>query len=419
MMEIKRKRFFKYWTGLLFFLFSQGLYSQTFYHCPDIIGIGSYNIKSVQDRIMFRGRDTLVIGAHNDFDCFSNSIIDLPNIRMIDFYPINDREFLMIDDYTNLIIYDIISKEIKRVVMTQDDGMYEIRRYKSSTYISGYYGKYFVNVDDLTTDSWQEVTIPIPTEGYIIEMNFINEDFFVFGLGIENTYKGGIAITYDGGVNWRVDTIGFDVRITDVEYLGNNYLVATDNRGSVYISDDMGETWAKKKIHPELNHANESQVVGTDIYVAGGNVDDTGNHEIAYLFKSNDYGHSWQQIFKSENNRVASYITKDDQNRLYFTTNDGSVFYTIKSVSTAQEEILLDISILPNPVSETFRIGTSSRADRYTGQIRDLNGKVVMTLSEIYPDTIIDISSLPSGIYLLQGKSASGRRFVQKIVKID
>ena len=326
----------------------------------------------------------------------------------------------MIDDYTNLIIYDIIAQEIKRVVMTQEDGMYEIRRYKSSTYISGYYGNYFVNTDDLTTDSWQEVTIPIPTEGYIIEMNFINEDFFVFGLSIEDTFKGGIAITQDGGINWRIDTTGFDVRITDVEYLDNNYLVATDNRGSTYISDDMGETWTKKKIHPELNHAHESQVVGTDIYVVGGNVDDTGNHEIAYLFKSNDYGQSWQQIFKSENNRVASYITKDDQNRLYFTTNDGSVFYTNESVSSAHEVVvMLDISIQPNPVSETFRIATSTGTDRYTAKIRDLNGTVVMTLSEINPDTDIDVSSLSPGIYVLQGEYSDGRRFVQKIVKID
>ena len=167
---------------LSFFLFvcNNSLYSQNFHHCHDIIGIGSYNIKFVRGRIMFRGLDTLVIGAQNDFDCGSNTIIDLPNIRLIDFYPINDREFLIIDDYSNLILYDIISKEIKRVVMTQEDGMYEIRRYKSSTYISGYYGKYYVNTDDLTTDTWLENTIPLPTEGSVFEMEFISDDFFVF-----------------------------------------------------------------------------------------------------------------------------------------------------------------------------------------------------------------------------------------------
>ena len=72
MMEIKSKRFFKCKAILLFYIFCHGLYSQTFHHCPDIIGIGSYNIKFVRDRIMFRGLDTLVIGAQNDFDCGSN-----------------------------------------------------------------------------------------------------------------------------------------------------------------------------------------------------------------------------------------------------------------------------------------------------------------------------------------------------------
>jgi hypothetical protein len=418
-MEMKSNKYIKYTIGLLLFTWSQVANAQTFCHCPDIIGIGSYNIKSVQGRIMFRGRDTLVIGAQNDFDCISNTVIDMTDIGLIDFYPINDREYLIIDSYHNLIIYDIIAKVTKKIVMTQEDGMYEIRRYNSSTYISGYYGKYYVNTDDLATDSWREVTIPLPTEGYILEMNFVNEDFFVFGLGIENTYKGGIAITQDGGINWRVDTIGFDVRITDVEYLGDNHLVATDNVGSVYISDDMGETWIKKKIHPKLNHAYESQVVGTDIYVVGGNLDVTGNHEITYLFKSNDYGHSWQEIFKSENNRVASYITKDDQNRLYFTTNDGSVFYTKESVSSAQDVVLDDISIQPNPAASTFRIASKSGTDRYTVEVRNITGAGVMTISDIYPDTDIDISPLKAGIYLVHGKTEDGRGFLQKLVKVE
>jgi len=419
LMDMNNNKYIKYTVGLFFFVCSHVAYSQTFYHCPEIIGIGSYNIKYINDKIMFRGRDTLVIGAQKDFDCVSNTVIGLSNIRLIDFYPINDRDFLMIDDYHNLIIYDIIAKVIKKVVMTQEDGMYEIRRHKSSTYISGYYGKYYVNTDDLTTDAWREVTIPLPTEGYIFEMKFINEDFFVFGLGIENTYKGGIAITLDGGANWRVDTSGFDVRITDVEYLGDNHLVAIDNVGSVYYSDDMGMTWTKKKIHPDINHSFESEVVGNDIYVAGGNFDDTGNQEIAYLFKSIDYGRSWQEIFKSENNRVASYITKDDQNRLYFTTNDGSVFYTEESVSSAQDVVKHDISIHPNPASASFRIGTKSGIDRYTAHIRDITGAVVMMLSDIYPDTDIDISFLPVGIYIVHGNTDDGRGFVQKLVKVE
>src|SRR5690606_23161271 len=152
-----------------------------------------------------------------EFDCSSNTAIGLPNIRLIDFYPINDYEFLMIDDYDNLIIYDIIAKEIKKVIMTQRDGMYKIRRHKSSTYISGYYGIYFVNHDNITTDIWEKKIIPLSFYGYIHEMKFITDDFFVFGLGIEDTRKGGIAITHDGGATWKVDTTGFEYRISCIE----------------------------------------------------------------------------------------------------------------------------------------------------------------------------------------------------------
>ena len=419
MIEMNTKIYIKYTVGLFLIVCSHVAYSQTFYHCPEIIGIGSYNIKYIHNRIMFRGLDTLVLGAKSDFGCESNTIIGLPNIRLIDFYPINDRDYLMIDDYRDLIVYDINTKVIKKKVMAQEDGMYEIRRYKSSTYISGYYGKYYVNTDDLATDTWREVTIPLPVDGYIPEMKFINDDFFVFGLGIENTYRGGIAITLDGGVSWRVDTTGFDVRIMDVEYLGDNHLVAIDNGGNAYYSEDLGMTWKKKKIHPELNNATDSEVVGKDIYVAGGNIDNTGNHEIAYLFKSIDYGRSWQQIFKSDKNRIAFYITKDDQNRLYFTTFDGSVFYTKESVSSAHDVVMDGISIYPNPVTTSFRMGMTSGTNRYTAQIRDFTGAVVLRLSEVFPDTDIDISSLPVGVYIVQGNSDDGRGFVQKLVKVE
>ena len=408
----------KYTIGFLLFVYSHVAYSQTFYNCPDIIGSNSRNIKYIKERVMFMGYDTLVIGTKNEFDCVSNSVIDLPNIRLIDFYPINNREFLMIDDYNNLIIYDIISKEIKRVVMTQEDGMYEIKRYKSSTYISGYYGKYFVNTDDLTSDTWLEVTIPLAVEGRVFEMEFITDDFFVFGLSRDEV-KGGIAITRDGGANWRVDTTGFEFKISGIEYLGDNQIVVIDNGGSTYYSEDMGMNWSKKRIHTELTHAINSEVVGDDIYVVGGYLEEGGNDEIAYLFKSNDYGQTWQKIFESDINRIAISITKDILNRLYFTTNDGSVFYTKESVSSVQKVVMSDTYIQPNPATSTFRIVSKSVTGRYTVQIRDFTGAIVIALSDIYSDSDIDVSFLPSGIYIVQGKTTDGREFVQKLVKIE
>src|SRR5690606_6298866 len=153
-----------------------------------------------------------------------------------------------------------------------------------------------------TSDTWQEVNIPLPTEGYVFEMEFITDDFFVFGLSRDEV-KGGIAISQEGGANWKVDTTGFEFKISGLEYLENVQLLVIINGGNVNNSDDMRMNWTKKKIDPDLSHSINSEVVGDDIYVVGGNLDETGDHEIAYLFKSNDYGHSWQQIFKGENNR--------------------------------------------------------------------------------------------------------------------
>src|SRR5690606_36012338 len=133
-------------------------------------------------------------------------------------------------DYRDLLVYDIVSKEIKKKVLYYDNGFTTIRRYKNSTYIDGYYGSYFVNHDNLATDTWEEKTIPFLTTEYIYEMNFITDDFFVFTLGRDQG-KGGMAITYDGGNSWKIDTEGFDEVITDVEYLGNDHLVATVYKG--------------------------------------------------------------------------------------------------------------------------------------------------------------------------------------------
>ncbi|MEZ5046113.1 MAG: T9SS type A sorting domain-containing protein [Chitinophagaceae bacterium] len=77
----------------------------------------------------------------------------------------------------------------------------------------------------------------------------------------------------------------------------------------------------------------------------------------------------------------------------------------------------LDLKIFPNPAHENIQIQTSSgifgKATLYDLQTR------VLAENEIYPSHIhhMDISKLPTGIYILQVNHADGRQYTRKILK--
>jgi hypothetical protein len=74
--------------------------------------------------------------------------------------------------------------------------------------------------------------------------------------------------------------------------------------------------------------------------------------------------------------------------------------------------------VSPNPAEREIRIKTSKNPSRSIAAIRivDLSGRIVINYSRIDPNQVLDISNIPSGIYLIQGISHNKLTSTQKLV---
>lgn len=81
------------------------------------------------------------------------------------------------------------------------------------------------------------------------------------------------------------------------------------------------------------------------------------------------------------------------------------------------EENELQPSIYPNPATDYLRIESQTPLEQV--KLTDLAGRVALqqTFRQAHGDVSVDISTLPSGIYLLEAITDDGKRSVQKVVK--
>ena len=74
-----------------------------------------------------------------------------------------------------------------------------------------------------------------------------------------------------------------------------------------------------------------------------------------------------------------------------------------------------NIAIYPNPTSDKIHIVVSENACRC--QIMGLTGNVLQEITPSSPDFDLDLSGLPSGMYLVKVQFADGKMAFKKVVK--
>ncbi len=108
---------------------------------------------------------------------------------------------------------------------------------------------------------------------------------------------------------------------------------------------------------------------------------------------------------------------ENSENELFIVSKDGQV-YRLNGEMLGIDEAAApnDITILPNPASESFVI-KSNKELLSELSVKDLSGKTVLTYSNLNPsEQQIDISELASGIYLVNIKTAAGGNHIEKLV---
>jgi hypothetical protein len=111
---------------------------------------------------------------------------------------------------------------------------------------------------------------------------------------------------------------------------------------------------------------------------------------------------------------VANMLERADSIRSYFNQGAlGACGFPLSTGNSIEKE--KETLIYPNPATDviTIEMGNTEPA---TIEILDITGKVVWMRSGGAPQTTIDISTLPNGVYLVRVRSASQME-VQKIIK--
>jgi hypothetical protein len=107
------------------------------------------------------------------------------------------------------------------------------------------------------------------------------------------------------------------------------------------------------------------------------------------------------------------------------TVGSGEVYYfddiqlgdgTEPGLSIEANDLLIGISVFPNPTANSWTIANANQAD-FNIQIKDVQGKLVSSLNSNRQASIsIDSANFPAGVYFLEITSANQTKTI-KLVK--
>ena len=258
-------------------------------------------------------------------------------------------------------------------------------------------------------------------QGTSIDQSAINQDIIYAG-----TSDGLVWGTSDGGITWNHFTEGLPDRYVssikaspNVE--SNVYVTFSgyrdgDRTPHIFKSDDLGQTWVPINgnlpdlaindvyIYPYRDQ-DEVLFVGTDIGV----------------YFTIDNGVSWDRLgnnmpmvptFDMDLNIEYNQLIAGTYGRSIMTFDLDQIGIT-EVLSSAEELVKGEISIFPNPVSQTLYI-QSEEKNRIDVRLYTFDGRIVQSSSEQNGYSEIDVSNFPSGQYILKVGNQTKTIIIQK-----
>jgi hypothetical protein len=98
-------------------------------------------------------------------------------------------------------------------------------------------------------------------------------------------------------------------------------------------------------------------------------------------------------------------------------TNDVNVTVEFQLITGISDKQLADIKIYPNPTNGIFKVQTNDFKPNEKIELYDILGRPLLTIPINNPETLIDISNLPNGVYTITTPTNAGRKIAHKIVK--
>jgi photosystem II stability/assembly factor-like uncharacterized protein len=208
-------------------------------------------------------------------------------------------------------------------------------------YASGSYSNYkvFRSTDGGVT--WVQKSIPVNASGLDITIDPTDPNVVYVGLtSVLGASANNVIIkSINQGDNWTyfnmisVLPVGYSVVNLTIDPDDNQTIFAIGNEGisnaKVAATFDGGVTWENRTgnlpIGKPLNHL---AIAEQNVFIGGGQL---FGSQVVGVYKSTDYGQSWQNISTSFPNKVSNFILIDptDPNKMYSASEGDGVYYTL------------------------------------------------------------------------------------------
>lgn len=205
-------------------------------------------------------------------------------------------------------------------------------------------------------DTWTELTTLAPSYGQLEVID-------------ENTVYIGDYVTFDGGQNFELH--GFDSYILSYRFFDANTALSVTNLGRVYKTIDAGMNWTE---------------------VSSALIEDLNCCNLFYIL---------------EDKIVATSFRSD-----IYTLDIGNVLQT-----RSYEEDFVPISFYPNPAQENLHFDWQKNINSLQLTIYSSQGQMMKKHQLNQYQKVIDVSSLPQGIYFVHIKADKNKTYIKKLIK--
>lgn len=199
------------------------------------------------------------------------------------------------------------------------------------------------------------------------------------------------------------------------------YITVLGNNKGIYKSTDRGISWTQIYTNRFMRTIEHSTVTPNKIFAGSSSAFSSGGYNVASkgTLLSTDAGQNWTEI--NGNTPLPFSLTIDlseEAIETIYVGSPGSGFQYATEITTAIDLGIDDncIELFPNPVDNVFTI--NGDLSLYTIEIIDATGQVYQQINSLGNNYSIDISNLPSGVYLLRILHLTNNKLsFQKIIK--
>jgi photosystem II stability/assembly factor-like uncharacterized protein len=261
-------------------------------------------------------------------------------------------------------------------------------------------GKVFLSSNNGT--SWAERKSGLPGT-WIRKLSISGDNLFAA------TLAKGVYLSSNNGSSWAAVNNGLpsDARVHALATSGENVFAGTQFNGT-YFSPNNGQNWTV------VNNGLPANAIVVAFAISGNNIFAGTNGGGVYLSANN--GSNWTAVNTGLGNDTIRSLAVSSTYLYAGTVSDGVWKRPLSSITTGTVESFpqeSNVAIFPNPANNVVTIESQWPS---IIKVFNIQGQLVKTLQTSSNKTMVDVSALPDGIYIMKANTNKGV-FTLKFIK--